>query len=220
MIETRLLFNRQGKRRILHFAMTFMILLQLTGCAVGYRTFQTEDWNSTQPTPNLSNVKISYSYYHLPGFDENIGGVVDGLLRSRFHILDIQSKADIHNETDRFVISVMQVAGKTSLPGEFFGIASYFTFAVLPSFWDEDHSVVFTIIAPGGEEKTYRYRLIERSYSWLPFLFFGPGFVVGGSGSYAFYDKEKHTKTLEDITAHFMMEAAPFLLSHLARQTQ
>jgi len=228
MIETRMLYNRQGIRRILYFALTFMISLQLTGCAVGYITFHTEDWHSTQPTPNLANVKISRSYWeeHSPGFsiDKKIDGFVDRILHSRFHILDIQPtpQTGIHNETDRFVIRVKQVVEEISQPGETWLVGGYFSFAVLPAVWNEDHSVAFNIIAPGGEEKTYRYRYTERYYSWLPFLFFGPGYfaagTTGGSNS-SFYEKDR-AKILEDITARFMAEAAPFILSHSARQTQ
>lgn len=228
MIETRMFYNRQGKRRILYFALTFMISLQLTGCAVGYITFHKEDWNSAQPTPNLMNVKISRSYWEeqSPGFsiDKKIDGFVDRILHSRFHILNIQPtpQTGIHNETDRFVIRVKQVVEEISQPSKTWLVGSYFSFAALPAVWNQDHSIVFTIIAPGGEEETYRYRYTERYYSWLPLLFFGPGYFAAGttSGSNSSFYEMDRAKILEDITARFITEAAPFILAHSVVQTQ
>jgi hypothetical protein len=190
-----------------------MISLQLTGCAVGYITFHTEDWISAQPTPNLANVKVSC----------NDNGKIpqqcfslERVLRSRFHILDIQSvpQTGIHSETKRFVIR------PELAPDTYWGVGKIScyvpSFSVIPGVCEKEYSIVFTIIAPEGEDKTFRYRYSERLYNWLPFAFFGAGYLGTFDTNRDYYGEDR-TKILDDITARFMTEAAPFILSHVVR---
>jgi len=200
--------NRPGPRRLLYIAL-LMISLPLAGCAAGYSTFHTENWDSTQPTPDLSNVKISCYDGKYPSQCSSI----ERVLQSRFHLLDVHTiPRVIRNETERFVISAESAHDMSQISTAWI-LVSFFTFAAIPAVWDQDSSLAFTVIAPGGEEKTFRYHYTERCYSWLPFVFFGPGFLMSANGGTDYY-KEDRARIRDDITARFIMEAAPFLLSH------
>ncbi len=204
---------KMRNRQAIHFALIFIILIQLAGCAVGYITFKTEDHDAIQPYGKMANTKISYN---VP--DPLLRFSLERTLRARFHLLDVQptgnKEPNINNESDRFLIN----AEKSSEPSPIYivwGITSYLSFATIPAILDDDQYITFTIIAPGGEEKTFRYQYTERLYSWMPFMFFGPGFFATTEG-YDLY-MEDRVKTLDEITTRFVTEAATFILS---RSTQ
>lgn len=187
----------------MHFVLTFIILIQMAGCAVGYMTFKTEDLDTTQPNGKMADVKISYN---VP--DPFLRFSLERTLRGRFHVLDVQATSK--TEPERFLINAKISSEMSPLNMAWF-ITSFLSFATIPAIVDDDRHIAFTVIAPGGEEKTFRYQYTERLYSWMPFMFFGPG-VFATTEGYDLYTEDR-VKTFDEITTRFVTEAAPFILS-------
>jgi len=214
-------FNKRIRNQILYLALILAIPLFINGCMVGYRTYKTERWEPTQPTENIPSIKVSYGVtvdssaydFYMPillfSFERT--------LRERFHILDVQliPETDLNNDPERFNIRIHVSA--TEPPVEnIWGMISGFSFSVIPGSMSETYTLEYTIIAPGGDAKTFQYHYTKRGYSWLPFMLFGPQYL-GTPGGTVDYSAPREIKVLDGITTHFMTEATPFILSHTAQ---
>ena len=205
-------------------AMTVMVLgffaLLQSGCAVGYITFHSDIAERKQSIGQLPNIKIAYSYANpdRSRVRENTFSLAfERSLRSRFSILDLQkiTAAGTQN-SERFVIDVEQRSEGPSINYVLAAI-NVVSFAIIPGFVSDYEDIVFTMRSPQGEERRYKYRYTERAYSWLPFMFFAPGFMAGPQIGHDYYQEER-LKIIEDITIQLMIDAAPFITDQHRQQ--
>jgi len=203
----------RNKEVSLLFVPILLIPLHLSGCAIGYITFHTEHWETTEPPSQLDGVIISYNTDN-----ESVSSSLERMLRGRFHVLDIQQTTEAglqNNAPEQFIISVRTATGKLSTAEIAWAALSLLSCATIPVTVGEDFPITYTVIAPGGDQRTFQYRYTERSYSWLPLLLFGPELfaVFPGGGPTDTYDDER-VNMLDKITIRFLTEATPFILAH------
>lgn len=203
-------------------AMAIMVLgscaLLQSGCAVGYISFHYDVPEQMLSTIQLPDIKIAYSYAN-PSNDYKAENTFwmgfERSLRGRFSIVDLQQIAASGTQnSERFVIDVEQKGSEIPSIDFVWGVIGFISFAIIPCVFSDHQDIIFTMRSPQGEEKRYQYRYTERSYSWLPFMFFAPGFKDYPLKTPLVYDsyQEERLKTIEDITTRFMIDAAPFII--------
>jgi len=197
-----------SRRSILLIVFLVILTFQLLGCAAGYYSYKTTDQSITQPTVNLSDVKIFY-------IATSEANTIERILRERFLIADIKKigNTNIQKDSDRIVISFKLHYEDYPWTSQLWGIVSAVSLATIPAIVDRDATVTFEVIAPNGDEKKCQYRFTERFYSWLPFMFLAPDFW------YIFLDgkddhQQKKVTMLDQITTRFVVDATPFIVSH------
>jgi hypothetical protein len=194
---------------------TLSISLQLAGCGfIGYETFKTDAKNISEPLPHLENTKIAYSiYYPKPKYWREMYFALTKTLQTKFQILDNYSYSDDRDIFHLYAEISTESSAQPKEPPFFLSIIHLFSLSTIPITWSEKNFVTFTVVAPNGEIKTFTYSLSIRYYSWLPFVLFNPGF--GGNLSKWFeYYQEDRVKMFDRIATRFMVDAAPFILSH------
>ncbi len=190
-------------------------LLQ-SGCAVGYITFHSDTAEEKPSIAQLPEIKIAYSYANPDRnrIRENTFSLAfERSMRSRFGILDLQKIATTGTQnSERFVIDVEQRSEGPSINYVLAAI-NVVSLSIIPGVVTDYEDIVFTMRSPQGEEERYRYRYTERVYSWLPFMFFAPGFMAGPQIGHDYYQEDR-LKIIEDITTQLMIDAAPFIREH------
>jgi hypothetical protein len=202
--------------RVLYLLIVSLICLQLTGCAVGYMTFKTHGSDSKRTDKNIANLKFSYSVHseklNFERYEQKIGASFERILRRRFHILDVQQipQPDTKKDPERYIVHIDISVDRLSLAEEVWTTLSIISFAAIPATADFTYSLQYSIFTPDGDAKIFHYSYDERSYSWLPFFFFGPRFLLFLWTEGNLYDKER-IKVFDGITERFILDATPLL---------
>jgi hypothetical protein len=93
-------------------------------------------------------------------------------------------------------------------------LVSFFTFAAVPGVYVGDVRLAFGITAPGGATQRLEYRYRAWWVSWAPLLLFCPNFAGTMSGGAEPQEPTQHA--LDEIAAHVLVDAAPFVAAHAA----
>lgn len=182
----------------------------LTSCATGFVSFSAEDSNSKQPV-DLRKASIMYAEPISP----NLLFSLQRTLRERYRVLDLQPlPKELPIGKNYFIIHTHHEI-KTSLASNIMLFTSFFTFAIMPGVWTENHTLGFTLTS-GPDERNYQYSWHERSYSWLPLFFIPHDFDYSINGGNDYLQNEK-LHTLDKIVTHFIDDATPFLISHMTQ---
>jgi hypothetical protein len=212
---------RQSEQSLL-LVVLLMIMFNTAGCATGYATFSSDDSVVSGAPKDLSGVRISYSssYESVDGEllsaydkrDELLDYSFEKTLRSRFNILDISKTSSLGTTPKPNELRVhMSVTSTIPLFSQTWFIISALSFATIPAVATQENEMSFRLIAPNAGEKNFQYTYSERVYSWLPFLFLRPGFILPLQDVY----QEERVRIVSAITTRFMVEATPFIVTHL-----
>jgi hypothetical protein len=182
----------------------------LSGCIAGYYSYKTANEIKTLTTEDIAEIKISYA----GNSNSDLASSIERTLRERFRVININKieDKDFRKDPERIALRGTLKHEDPSRASKIWFFTSFFSLAVIPAVINENATVTFEVIAPNGDEKTFRYEYTERFYSWLPFLFFSPDFFFVFMNGID--DPKKLNETFDQITSQFIVDANQFIVSH------
>jgi hypothetical protein len=157
---------------------------------------------------------MAYTFEKYPS--PELSFALEKTLRERYRIFDIQRLAKNAAPEDRNAFLVrIHGTNDSSIPGLAMAVLNFLSGAIIPATWRENYTLLFTVVAPDGQEKSFHYSWSERVYSWLPMIVFGPKFTVNISTELNYYQDER-LRILDEIMKRFMDDASRFILVRAA----
>ncbi len=204
----------QYQRNLLLIILT-VCAVNIAGCAAGYRTFKTDAATPAALPEKLTNIRISYSSSG-GKLRNDLALSVERTLRGRFNVMDIQnaSRPGGSPSSDRFAL-IVDERRENSLGDNIWFVGHLLSLATIPAYINTDKYLTLTIVAPDGNKRTFQYRYSERLWSWLPFMFFGPGYVAVFDTETDDY-QQKRIEMADIIVTRFMVDVTPFIRDHWA----
>lgn len=181
----------------------------LSGCTAGFRSHSISNPRVAQPVQDLSHISIVYSGAESACLREYRLGL-ETTLRQRYHIFKIGPAAKEGSNGESFRIEM-----KCTREESPFIVISLFTFGLLPVLSEAQNNFNFNLVAPNGDSQPFKYGYTDRTFAWLPLIFFGSRYqasALSGDDDSS-YQKER-IRLFGELATNFIDAATPFLLAH------